>query len=1029
MPLDPKEITKNVETTMYLCYNIINKIGHFFTAPDSKEEKTMKKGFTKFIGLAAAAGMVFSSLLPSAAETYISSDLVPNYEGVYWSEEAEKGRDPSFVPDLKNATCLVVASDGDDGNVGTFAKPFKTLEKARETARASSADSVTVYIRGDFTLTEPFVLDQRDEGDVYASYPDSPSAISGAKSYNLASARRVTDEKILSSLEHSEVADRLYTVNLWNLCPDMTPSDIPSNRSPLTFNINSSRELSMSAYPENGFLKISEKTGDYSFKVEDEKGRLAAAEAFGSEIMGSTPYWFGGYPGNDWSYYTAGADIDFSSGVIEDKTKQSHYGINVGQRIFFYNLISEINSPTDYAIDADRNLYFTLEDGETPENSSLFINGYKGNLFEVKGNNITVSGLKFSGVYDGSAVSVTAEGCTVKNCLFEEIQNGTAVTAKGNKNKVLNCFFNRLGASCVTVEGGTLSQPSENSVFNCDFSGWGRANRTYTHAVAAYGSGAKISHNNMFDAPHLAIYLEGTNHTVEYNKLQNICTETSDAGAIYTGRSYFNRGNVIRYNFFENIIRCEGAQSGFCSAVYQDDCGSAFDVYGNIFVSCDRAFLIGGGRDNVFENNILASCGDGEATPYSGDADARGIIWGNNPADFDAEADKALLESELYRFYPEIAELWEDGEEFCYPKGNVIRNNVLYNSDPFKIDERVEKYGDVSSNVHTADNGIFENFSNGKYQPSENIRNLISDFPLVDADKFGRTEQQPTDEEEFFRDINTVNGEIAALPEKDKATKDDLSAVLAVKKHFDRLLAGQKKYVTDYDKLFDLLLVCSGKGEKYEQKVLWDGEDISGWHISDGFESGFWTAGSPSGSGYFVMTGAGLGVAEYSFSPADFSSAEDIRFFVYVVDPDDLKSVELCSGGGTLELDGLEGFTPTVGGWSEISLKIDKKKSDGGFDIKNVTSVRFKSEVAIGALALIGYDNIRITLKTPEFEQGDVDADGSITVTDALMTLQYSVGKITFSDNQLALADMNGDDKATVTDALIILQKAVAPKI
>ena len=81
------------------------------------------------------------------------------------------------------------------------------------------------------------------------------------------------------------------------------------------------------------------------------------------------------------------------------------------------------------------------------------------------------------------------------------------------------------------------------------------------------------------------------------------------------------------------------------------------------------------------------------------------------------------------------------------------------------------------------------------------------------------------------------------------------------------------------------------------------------------------TAGSPSGSGYFVMTGAGQGVAEYSFSPADFSSAEDIRFFVHVVDPDDLKSVELCSGGGTLELDGLEGFTPTVGGWSEISLK------------------------------------------------------------------------------------------------------------
>ena len=128
----------------------------------------------------------------------------------------------------------------------------------------------------------------------------------------------------------------------------------------------------------------------------------------------------------------------------------------------------------------------------------------------------------------------------------------------------------------------------------------------------------------------------------------------------------------------------------------------------------------------------------------------------------------------------------------------------------------------------------------------------------------------------------------------------------------------------------------------------------------------------------------------------------------------------------TLELGGLEGFTPTVGGWSEISLKIDKTKSDGGFDIKNVTSVRFKSEVASGALALIGYDNIRVALKTPEYEQGDVDADGSITVTDALTILQYSVKKITLLPKQTAVADLNGDGRVTVTDALLTLKASLA---
>lgn len=302
----------------------------------------------------------------------------------------------------------MVSPDGNDSGKGTIASPFKTLEKARDTARASSAGSVTVVLRGGkYYRTEAFTLDERDSGDLYIGYENEVPEITAYKPYSLFSASKVTDERILSSFANRSEAEKLYSVNLWNLCPDMKPADIPSNRTPISFKIATNRverNLRMSQYPSDGsFLTIKEKTGDYSFKVDDTEGRLSDLKKLGADIMGSTPYWIGGYPGNDWSYYTAGATIDFDNGcVIEDKTKQSHYGINVGQRIFFYNIISQITDSFSYALDKDRTLYFALDDDEIPAQSELFINTYNGNLVEITGDNITFFGTLFSGVNNGS---------------------------------------------------------------------------------------------------------------------------------------------------------------------------------------------------------------------------------------------------------------------------------------------------------------------------------------------------------------------------------------------------------------------------------------------------------------------------------------------------------------------------------------------------------------------------------------------------------------------------------------------------
>jgi len=59
--------------------------------------------------------------------------------------------------------------------------------------------------------------------------------------------------------------------------------------------------------------------------------------------------------------------------------------------------------------------------------------------------------------------------------------------------------------------------------------------------------------------------------------------------------------------------------------------------------------------------------------------------------------------------------------------------------------------------------------------------------------------------------------------------------------------------------------------------------------------------------------------------------------------------------------------------------------------------------------------------------KGDVDADGKITATDALLALQIVTGKASASEKQLWAARVEADDAAapTSTDALIILKKAL----
>ena len=120
---------------------------------------------------------------------------------------------------------LYVAPGGDEGNTGTRARPFGTLERARDAVRAltpgrrAQLGGVTIWLRGGtYHLAKTFELDERDSGApgapiVYRAYPGEAVALSGGREIAPAAFRPVTDTAILERLP-AEARSHVLRVDL-----------------------------------------------------------------------------------------------------------------------------------------------------------------------------------------------------------------------------------------------------------------------------------------------------------------------------------------------------------------------------------------------------------------------------------------------------------------------------------------------------------------------------------------------------------------------------------------------------------------------------------------------------------------------------------------------------------------------------------------------------------------------------------------------------------------------------------------------
>lgn len=408
-----------------------------------------------------------------------------------------------------------------------------------------------------------------------------------------------------------------------------------------------------------------------------------------SRWVGATDAWVYGMFAYDWADdHLPIQSIDVgerkitlaSAPFLSDKSM-----IDTDQPWYAENLLEEITVPGEWYLDRSSGVLYFWPPADFNA-AEIIVSVLEGSIFELNG----------------------ATGIQLRDMILESTRKSLVTIKNGSDNILQQLWLLGAGTSAIKITGGVQHRvsrvhivdsgeegvlmsggdrisltPAGHIVEDSEIENFGRFSHKFHPAVYFSGVGQIVRNNRIHDADQTAIAFKGNDHVVEYNEVYSVCGATSDGGAIYTGRDWGARGNVIRYNFVHDI---SSIFAGFgVHGIYLDDAVSGVEVSGNIIYKVSgHAIQHGGGRDNIMVNNILARNGDALAP------DVRAQNWWvAGKVGWQGEmltALKALnYQSEPWASrYPAAAAIpndWaiitaNDGNPWLYPQGNVFSRNI-----------------------------------------------------------------------------------------------------------------------------------------------------------------------------------------------------------------------------------------------------------------------------------------------------------------------------------------------------------------
>lgn len=483
--------------------------------------------------------------------------------------------------------------------------------------------------------------------------------------------------------------------------------------------------LPRSRWPNNGFARISRING------QGEGIQVWLESRDSSRYAGQKDVFINGYLFHNWADESLLVRVN-DNGSYSFLPYQPRYGARVGQRVRVENAVTDIDSPGEWNLDYQSGVLLmkTPSKGST-DSVEVAVSDSAVLLRDVS--NVVVQRLNIS-MFRGHSIVVDSSRQIDLSGLDVRNVGGDAVKLSGLNIALRNSSLSDVGGAGVTVNGGRRDSltPGNIRVLNTKISRVGVIHKTYRPAIALNGVGNRIEGCELSDGPHAGIVFHGNDHVIARNLIQRFVLETDDAGAIYTGQDWTARGTIIE----NNVIRSIGGEEGIygSNGIYLDDQASGITVRRNLVAGVRRGVLIGGGRDNVVEENIFVRGREGLAF------DARGLValerQGLERANsrYIARLERIPYRSEIYRSrYPELYGILDD--EPGAPKGNVVSGSVF-------VDIRIPYVTKIPSRPYLLERGgrVMTNhdFDWGRVLP-EHLSAIYPQFrsigrPVQDAD-------------------------------------------------------------------------------------------------------------------------------------------------------------------------------------------------------------------------------------------------------------------------------------------------------
>lgn len=687
-----------------------------------------------------------------------------------------------------------VSTKGDDSNPGTKDAPFLTIEKAVEAVRntdKSERNGITVCIEAGEYRVSSLEFTNEDSGTAecpitYCSY-GGEVVLNGGVTLHSDNFNSVTNYPEISERLTPEAKKNVVVVDLTKAPYSLTKADwgkiyaIGSYHTANSYDgdymgelycelfVDDKRQV-LARYPDEDFLLTEEvvETGlgkesdGATTEVKDwDKIRNPQSDVYrvNSELAGKiagwktlNDVWMFGYWKYDWADASSPiGSFDAKTGEISPKFV-SLFGTKTEAPYYFFNILEELTAEGEWYLDREKGL-LCLWKPENIEEAQIDLSLSLKPVINAKADYITFDGITVKGTR-ADAVAITGDNNTMQNCLIKNIA-GNALVMNGSNNLAYNNEITHTGKGGIILDGGDTKKltPGNSKADNNYIHHWSEIYQTYQPAVTLLGVGNVCSHNEMANSPHEAITYKGNNHIVEYNNIHDVCLLSDDAGAIYSGRSWVWYGNIVRYNCIYNVGSGEHKPDG----IYLDDALSGQQIYGNLLINIPRNSIhIGGGRDNVVENNIIVNSGenaiyfderarDGALNngwfthAYIGSGDMwdalyaspwQSEIWQNAFPQYKTMTDD-ISQSETESYVPNPA---------CTVKGNLIFNKYSEIGD---IYTSARRFSDISDNgVYFLDKAeeIFVDINSGNYdiKDIENLRKSIPDFQNIALDEIGR---------------------------------------------------------------------------------------------------------------------------------------------------------------------------------------------------------------------------------------------------------------------------------------------------